>query len=159
MSDCVTRPGGLNQLGEREELVSTARELVPLLRSEAAETERRRNLTPRVDAAFRTAGFYTLTAPRKFGGREAGIRTIVEVFAELGRGCGSSAWVGRNHCGAALMASLFIDRARRDVWGNDNGAVVASSLSGSAHNTVRETTGGITVSGEWSFASGIHQAQ
>jgi alkylation response protein AidB-like acyl-CoA dehydrogenase len=62
-----------------------------------------------VDEALRAAGFYTLTAPRKFGGREAGVRTIIEVFSELARGCGSSAWVGKIHCGAAFMASLFGD--------------------------------------------------
>jgi 3-hydroxy-9,10-secoandrosta-1,3,5(10)-triene-9,17-dione monooxygenase len=144
---------------ERAELLSVARELVPLLRSNASETERRRNLAPQVDEALRSAGFYTLTAPRKFGGREAGVRTIIEVFSELARGCGSSAWVGKIHCGAAFMASLFGDEARQDVWGENSHAAVSASTNGSATNTARAVQGGVTASGEWHYASGVHQAQ
>jgi alkylation response protein AidB-like acyl-CoA dehydrogenase len=112
-----------------------------------------------VDAALRAGGFYTLTAPRKFGGREAGVRTIIEVFSELGRGCGSSAWVGKIHCGAAHMASLFGDEARREVWGEDSRTAVSASLNPSASNTAKAVRGGFAVSGEWRYASGIHQAQ
>jgi 3-hydroxy-9,10-secoandrosta-1,3,5(10)-triene-9,17-dione monooxygenase len=159
MNDAVSEHNNLNDPRERAELLSTARELVPLLRSHAAETERRGNLSPQVDAALRAAGFYTLTAPRKFGGREAGVRTIIEVFSELARGCGSSAWVGKIHCGAAFMASLFGDEARQDVWGEDSLAAVSASLNGSASSTAREVQGGVRVSGEWRYASGVHQAQ
>jgi 3-hydroxy-9,10-secoandrosta-1,3,5(10)-triene-9,17-dione monooxygenase len=149
----------LNGPAERAELISTARELVPLLRCHAAETERRGNLTPEVDAALRAANFYTLTAPRKYGGHEAGVRTIIDVFAELARGCGSSSWVGKIHCGAAFYASLFDDQARDDIWGEDGRAAVSASTNGAESNLVRSTPGGITVNGEWRYASGIHQAQ
>jgi 3-hydroxy-9,10-secoandrosta-1,3,5(10)-triene-9,17-dione monooxygenase len=108
---------------------------------------------------MRAGGFYTLTAPRKFGGREAGVRTLIEVYSELGRGCGSSAWVGKIHCGAAFMASLFGDEARQDIWGEDSGAAVSASLNGSASNTAQAVRGGFTVGGEWRYASGVHQAQ
>ncbi|GAA1186275.1 acyl-CoA dehydrogenase family protein [Pseudonocardia alaniniphila] len=159
MNDAVLECDNLNDPRERAELRSAARELVPLLRSHAAETERLRDLAPAVDAALRAGGFYTLTAPRKFGGREAGVRTIIEVYSELGRGCGSSAWVGKIHCGAAHMASLFCDEARQDVWGEDGSAVVSASLNGSASNTAHAVPGGFTISGEWRYASGVHQAQ
>jgi len=144
---------------ERSELVSIARELVPLLTANAPENERQGSVTPEVDAALRTAGFYTLTAPRKFGGREAGARTLIEVFAELARGCGASAWVGKIHCGSAFLASMFDDRARQDIWGEDGHAAVTASLNGSDLNTAQATKHGITVSGEWHYASGVHEAQ
>jgi len=159
MSASVSVPTDLNDPAERAELIAAARELVPLLRSHAAETERRGNLTPEVDAALRAGGFYTLTAPRRFGGREAGVRTVVDVFAELARGCGSSSWVGKIYCGSAFMASLFDDQARGDIWGKDANAAVSAALKGAASNSVRSAPGGIRVSGEWRYASGIHQAQ
>ncbi|WP_433281042.1 acyl-CoA dehydrogenase family protein [Pseudonocardia xinjiangensis] len=159
MSAFVSSPTALNDPAEHAELVSIARALVPLLRSHAAETERRRNPAPEVDVALRQAGLYTLTAPRKFGGREAGIRTVVDVFAELARGCGSSSWVGKVHCAAAFIASLFGDQAREDIWGMDSHAAVSATASGAATNTARSTPDGIRVTGEWRYATGIHQAQ
>jgi 3-hydroxy-9,10-secoandrosta-1,3,5(10)-triene-9,17-dione monooxygenase len=159
MSASVSAPTHLNDPAERAKLVSAARELVPLLRSHAAETERRRNPAPEVDAALRAGDFYTLTAPRKFGGREAGVRAVIDVFAELARGCGSSSWVGKIHCGAAFMASLFDDQAREDIWGENSRAAVSAATNGAESNTSRSTPGGITVNGEWRYASGIHQAQ
>jgi len=153
MNGAVSECDNLNDPRERAELRSAARELVPLRSSHAAETERLRDLAPPVDAALRAGGFYTLTAPRKFGGREAGVRTIIEVYSELGRGCGSSAWVGKIHCGAAFMASLFGDEARQEIWGEDSRAAVSASLNGSASNTAQAVRGGFTVSGEWRYAS------
>jgi 3-hydroxy-9,10-secoandrosta-1,3,5(10)-triene-9,17-dione monooxygenase len=159
MSASVSVPTDPNDPAERAELIAAARELVPLLRSHAAETERRGKLTPEVDAALRAGGFYTLTAPRRFGGREAGVRTVVDVFAELARGCGSSSWVGNIYCGSAIIASLFDDQARGDIWGTDAHAAVSAALKNATSNSVRSAPGGIRVSGEWRYASGIHQAQ
>jgi alkylation response protein AidB-like acyl-CoA dehydrogenase len=148
--------GGLTGDQEREALVAKARELVPLLRSHAAEAERLRRMTPEVEAALRAEGLFTLTAPRRFGGREAGMRTIIEVFSELGRGCGPSAWVAKILCGGAFIASLFDDRARQEIWGENPHAAVCGSLSPSG--TGRIAPGGIVLDGRWNFASGIHQA-
>ncbi|WP_433275046.1 acyl-CoA dehydrogenase family protein [Pseudonocardia xinjiangensis] len=159
MSASACAPTLLNDPAERAALIAAARELVPLLRAHAAETEGRGNLAPEVDAALRAGGFYTLTAPRMFGGREAGVRTVIDVFAELALGCGSSSWVGKIHCGAAFMASLFDDQAREDIWGKDSHAAVSAATNGAASNSVRSAPGGIKVSGEWRYVSGIHQAQ
>jgi len=105
--------GALNEPAERAELIATARELVPLLKAHAAETERLGTPAPEGHEALRAAGFYTLTAPRKYGGREAGVRTAIDVFSGLARGCASSAWVAKIQCGTAHMTALFDDRARR----------------------------------------------
>lgn len=128
--------GALNEPAERAELMATARELVPLLKAHAAETERLDTPAPEVHGALRGAGFYTLTAPRKYGGREAGVRTAIDVFSELARGCGSSAWVAKIQCGTAHMTALFDDRARQNVWGEDG------SAAGAPSNTARPVPGG-----------------
>jgi hypothetical protein len=48
--------------------MAAARELVPLLKAHAAEIERLGTPAPEVHEALRAAGFYALTAPRKYGG-------------------------------------------------------------------------------------------
>ncbi|GAA1224331.1 acyl-CoA dehydrogenase family protein [Pseudonocardia alaniniphila] len=159
MHDAAFSSGELNEPAERAEVMATARALVPLLRAHASETERLGTLPPDVHAALRAAGFYTLTAPRKYGGREAGIRTVIEVFSELARGCGSSAWVAKICCGAAFMTALFGDQARHDVWGEDGSTAVSGSTNGASSNTARREPGGIIIDGDWFYASGIHHAQ
>ena len=140
VNDAAFSSGGLNEPAERAELMATARELVPLLKAHASETERRGTPAPEVHAALRAAGFYTLTAPRKYGGREAGVRTVIDVFSELARGCGSSTWVAKIHCGSASMTALFDDRARQDVWGEDGAARPSSgSTKGAVEHGPRST--------------------
>jgi len=59
--------------------------------------------------------------------------------------------------GGAYMASLLGDEARREMWGTDPRAVVASRLP--AAGTGRVVDGGLVVSGRWSPTSGVHHAQ
>jgi hypothetical protein len=42
------------------------------------------------------------------------MRTVIDVFSELARGCGSSAWVTKIQCGTAHMTALFDDRSPRN---------------------------------------------
>jgi 3-hydroxy-9,10-secoandrosta-1,3,5(10)-triene-9,17-dione monooxygenase len=142
---------------EVAELVAGAGRLVPLLLAHAAEVERRGRLTDEVTGALRDGGWLTLAAPRRFGGREIGARALVEVCTELGRGCGSSAWVVNVVAGGAFLTSLFDDQARLDVWGSGTGAPVCASLTPTG--TAKVVDGGLVVNGRWHFASGIHQAQ
>jgi 3-hydroxy-9,10-secoandrosta-1,3,5(10)-triene-9,17-dione monooxygenase len=137
-------------------VVAQARDLVPLLRAEAAETERRGRLTDASAAALRSAGFFTLHSPRSLGGHEAGLRTAVEVHRELARGDGSSAWVAMLLSGAGLLASMLGDRGRSDVWGEDPTVGVCASFT--PQGSARRVPGGLALSGRWETLSGIHQA-
>ena len=74
-------------------LVERARELRPLLEARAAETDALRHLPDDVVKALRDTGMCRLLMPRRFGGSETSIRTFLEVVSEVGRGCGSTAWV------------------------------------------------------------------
>ena len=89
----------------------------PLLQERAAETDALRRLPDEVVAALKEAGLCRLMVPRRFGGYETSIRTYMEAIAELGRGCGSTAWVASLLNVCAWLAALFPERAQRDVWG------------------------------------------
>jgi 3-hydroxy-9,10-secoandrosta-1,3,5(10)-triene-9,17-dione monooxygenase len=83
---------------------------------------------------------------------------MVELGAELGRGCGSSAWVFTNLAGQSTIVGMHHPRAQEDVWGDTPDALVASSFP-AAGATVRRVDGGVVLNGTWSFASGIDFAQ
>jgi alkylation response protein AidB-like acyl-CoA dehydrogenase len=142
---------------DAETLLTRARELRPFLQSEAAEVDAGRRLTPSIVDAMRDQGLCRLLQPKRFGGSETSIRTFLEVTAEVGRGCGSTAWVSSLINVCAWLASLFPDRAQRDVWGTDPDAWIAGSL-----NPIGETAkvdGGWRVTGRWPWASGCLHAQ
>jgi 3-hydroxy-9,10-secoandrosta-1,3,5(10)-triene-9,17-dione monooxygenase len=79
---------------------------------------------------------------------------MVEVAAELGRGCGSSAWLFTNLAVQNWIIGMHRPQAQDDVWGRDPDALCASSFS-TQGGTGRHVDGGLVVDGVWSFASGI----
>jgi 3-hydroxy-9,10-secoandrosta-1,3,5(10)-triene-9,17-dione monooxygenase len=99
----------------QHDLVEEAKSLVPLLRSCAVETEELGRLPRRSAEALRRAGFFSMFAPRRFGGHETSPHAAAEVLAELGRGDGSTAWVAAMLSATAYLVSLLGEEGRRDV--------------------------------------------
>jgi alkylation response protein AidB-like acyl-CoA dehydrogenase len=95
--------------------------------------------------------------PKRFGGYQTSIRTYIDVMTELGRGCGSTAWVASLINVCAWLAALFPERAQRDVWGSNPDAWAAGSLAPQGIATPVE--GGWRVNGRWPWASGALHAQ
>jgi alkylation response protein AidB-like acyl-CoA dehydrogenase len=152
----MTMPGAATG-SDAATLLGHARDLRPLLQRHAAETDALRRLPDAVVAALRDAGLCHLMVPKRLGGHETNIRTYMEVIAELGRGCGSTAWVASLINVCAWLASLFPERAQREIWDEDPAAWVAGSL-----NPIGETSrvdGGWRVTGRWPWASGSLHAQ
>lgn len=136
------------------EIMARARALVPMLRERAAETERLRRLPDATHRAFLEAGFYKILQPRHYGGYELEFGTQTELGVELGRGCGSSAWVATVVACHAWLLGMFPPAAQDEVWGNDQDAVIASSFFPVAPKAER-VVGGWRVSGRWRFSSGV----
>ncbi|MEV7283835.1 acyl-CoA dehydrogenase family protein [Streptomyces sp. NPDC093252] len=138
--------------GEGDGLVGRAAELVPLLRGNAARTEGERRVVDENLAALAGAGLLRLTVPRRLGGHEVSVRTLVRVGAELARGCGSTAWVSTLINAGNWLVALFPRRVQREVWGSGPDVRVCSVLSPAG--VWREADGGRVVTGKWGFASG-----
>jgi 3-hydroxy-9,10-secoandrosta-1,3,5(10)-triene-9,17-dione monooxygenase len=145
------------QPSSTRDLLGRARELVPFLRGSAAEADLFGRLPEEVSDALRREGFLGLQVPRCLGGPEADLRTAFEVYAELARGCGSSAWVAMILSGGSLMASLLDTPAREELWGTDARAAVCSQMP--TIGSARREEGGLVISGQWSPTSGVHQAE
>ena len=77
----------------REKFLERARELIPALRERAHQAEQDRRMPDETHRAFVEAGFYRLFQPARYGAHEKDWRLVVDMSAELGRGCASSAWL------------------------------------------------------------------
>ena len=144
----------MNAKPSREELLDKARAMVPGLRQQALQTERDRVIPRQTHQAFMDAGLYRVFQPERFGGYELPISMLVEVGGELGRGCGSSAWIFTNLATQSWIIGMHQPQAQEEVWGDNRNALCASSFP-TQGGSGRYVDGGIVLDGIWSFASGI----
>ncbi len=138
-------------------LIERAAQIRPILEANAGETDALRRLADGNVEALRTTGLCRLMVPRRFGGYQASIRSYIEVMAEIGRGCGSTAWVASLINVCAWLTALFPEQAQRDVWDANPDAWVAGSLA--PLGETRAVDGGWRVTGKWPWASGSLHAQ
>ena len=145
------------EAADRDTLIARAREIRPLLEKHASQTDSLRRLPDDVVRALRDNGLCRLMVPKRHGGYQTSIRTYIEVMAEVGRGCGSTAWVASLINVCEWLAALFPDRAQQDVWGANRDAWIAGSLA--PNGIAVPVDGGWRVSGKWPWASGSMHAQ
>lgn len=140
------------------ELVERAKALVPLLRENAAETEKNRVVHPENIDALRKAGLLSIATPRRYDGGEHNLRTFIEAVFHIGRGCGSTGWVASLHNGNSFMAALFTDECQEDYWGVNPLTQFCGVFSSNPTVISKKVDGGWQVSGSWGFASGCLHA-
>ncbi|MFN0301780.1 MAG: acyl-CoA dehydrogenase family protein [Burkholderiales bacterium] len=138
------------------ELLRHATELVPVLRHRAAVTETLRRLPDETIAHLRRTGLLKAAQPRRFGGFELDLDEIMAIIAEVGRGCGSTAWVYGVYCDHNITLGMFPRQAQEDVWTNHPDALVSAGLA--PGGTVTRAEDGYRLSGRWSYSSGCTHA-
>src|SRR5205807_5497186 len=114
----------------REAALAKARDLVPLLKERAACAEELRRLPEQTVRDFVDSGLLRLVQPRRWGGAELPLSINLDVTAELGRGCGSSAWCYSIFASHFWMLSLFPEAAQEAVWSRDPGTQISTSVVG-----------------------------
>ena len=140
----------------RERLIERARKLVPLLRERATATSAAARVPVETIEAFWDAELFYLLKPKKFGGPEVRVDIAFELASELARGDGSAAWVWTVMGVHDLFLALFSEEAQHEYWAKDR---TLSASSFAPHGKVTPARGGVTLSGKWSFCSGVDNAQ
>ena len=148
-----SKPSGMDQ----DQLIGRAKEIRSLLEQNADETDRLRHLPEANVQALKTAGLCRLMVPKRFGGYATDIHTYIAVMAELGKGCGSTAWTASLINVCSWLAALFPEQTQREIWGSSVDTWVAGSLA--PHGEAVPEQGGWRVSGRWPWASGCTHAQ
>lgn len=138
------------------ELVARIKDLQPLIREHAAQGEQDRRVAEDVIQALRAAGVFKIAQPKRYGGYETSMRTMLDVSAALGEADGGTAWVGTLLNVCAWMTGTFPQQAQDEVWGEDPGALVCGVLAPTAET--RKVEGGHQVSGRWYYNSGSWHA-
>jgi 3-hydroxy-9,10-secoandrosta-1,3,5(10)-triene-9,17-dione monooxygenase len=139
-----------------ERVVEAVRELLPVLRERAQETEDARRVSEESIKALRQAGFFRLLQPNRYGGLEAHPVEFYRAVRAIASACGSTGWVASVLGCHPWQLGLFDDRAQSEVWGEDEDTLVSSSYAPMGRAT--PTDGGFRFKGRWSFSSGCDHA-
>lgn len=138
------------------ELVDRIRELQPLLAGNAAQSEADRRVVEESITALTDAGAFKIAQPRRYGGYETSMRTMLDVSAAVAEADGGTSWVVTLCNVCAFMASLFCERAQDDVWAQTPDAKVSGVLAPTAESV--KVDGGYRVTGRWYYNSGSWHA-
>lgn len=140
-----------------DELLARVDGLIPRLRERAAETEEIRRIPEATMADLKAAGVFQMLAPKAVGGFGMGLETYVEVVRRLARGCVSTAWSVGHLVEHVWMLARWPQEAQDEVFAN--GPAPLAAATGAPPGVAEKVPGGFTVSGRWSFASGIMHSE
>ena len=118
----------MNDPQQREALIERAKTMVPMLREHAAQAEKDRAIPRATHQAFVDAGFYRIHQPKRFGGFEMDLSMMIDLAAELGRGCGSSCWIFTNLAIQNFILGTHYPETQEEVWGPRGDGLTASSF-------------------------------
>jgi 3-hydroxy-9,10-secoandrosta-1,3,5(10)-triene-9,17-dione monooxygenase len=136
------------------EAMQRAREIVPILRERAAPAEDARMLLRENEQLLHESGLFRFHQPKSFGGMELDFVAVVDIPAELARGCPSTAWnVGNVACHHWILG-YYDPATQHEVWDANPDALIASSIALAAGRG-RKADGGFVINGRWPFSSAV----
>lgn len=138
----------------RAELIERAKALLPVLSRNAATADSLRRIPDENHRAMMEAGLYRIYLPKRYGGYELDQAMQVDLGAELGRACGSTAWVLTVVASHSWMHGMFDVRSQDEVWGDDPDTLISGSTP-TGDSRVEAVDGGYVLNGTWTFASGV----
>src|SRR5688500_20132006 len=140
-----------------DEAMRRAREIVPVLRERAQKCEDARALLPANEALLHETGLFRYHQPKRFGGIELPFVAIVDIVAELARGCPSTAWnVGNLGCHHWILG-YYEPETQHEIWDANPDVLIASSIALAAGRGER-VDNGFVVSGRWPVSSGVDRS-
>lgn len=102
--------------------------------------------------ALAEAGLFKVMVPKRHGGYEGSVGTLLEAAASVAESDGSTGWVVGLSQACAWTVGLFSGKAQDDVFGADPDARICGSLN--PIGSGEKVGGGYRVSGRWSYISG-----
>src|SRR3989337_2678242 len=137
-----------------DEAMRRTRDCVPKLKERAQASEDARVLLRENEQRLHEQGLFRFHQPGRFGGMDLPFHAVVDVVAELARGCPSTAWnVGNLGCHHWILG-YYEPETQHELWDQNPDVLIASSIALAAGRGKR-VPGGFEVSGKWPFSSGV----
>lgn len=141
----------------REELLSRVRAITPKIAETAMQRETLRAVEPETIEMIAETGVFRAMQPAHFGGSEEDFTFMIDLAREIGRACGSTAWVSNLYVVHQWLASTFPLEAQEELYDADLNVAVCGSYAPAGKT--EHVDGGYKVSGSFQFASGCDNAK
>jgi alkylation response protein AidB-like acyl-CoA dehydrogenase len=145
-----------SNLSSSSSMLEAARQLAPMVREYADQTDAARELPKPLFHALADAGFYHMAVPRAVGGLEIDFPTYVQVLEELGKADASTAWTVSQGANWATYSARMAREVAREIW-IDTPRSVVSNTPGATAKAVA-VPGGFRVTGRQPFSTGCKHA-
>lgn len=155
MNDLASGVPAVSRADDSVDYIARARELVPLLRSAAAQIDAACELPSEVLDAMHVARMFRLLIPRAYGGAELDPVTYVQCVEQIAQGDASTAWCMNQGSGCSMSAAYLVPEVAHEIWGGPRDVLAWGQGPGAKAIRV---PGGWRVTGTWSFASGSRHA-
>ena len=140
----------------REGLIEAARELAPMAREHAEQSEKAAKIPEHVYAALVERGFFRVLLPKRYGGYEFEPAVAARIVMELAAGCGSTGWVASCAMSHQWMVAQFPLACHAEVWAERPDQMVVTCFAPTGECT--RADGGLRLTGTWQYASGCDYA-
>lgn len=130
--------------------------VLPTVVGNTSQAERERRVPAQNVEALHDAGFFAAFQPSRFGGLEVGADVYGPALIDLAGACASTAWASGLLAQHSHMIALMSDELQHEIWDDDPRALVSSSVA--PLGKAEATTGGIRLSGRFSWSSGCDHA-
>lgn len=142
---------------EFSEIARQIAELKPVIEAHADEAEEQRHLTTEVARSMAGAGLYRIAVPRSLGGAEAHPITQIKTIEAVSEIHGSAGWnlmIGIETMG--ILGGTFTRSVMEKLYA-DPELIISGTLN--PQGKANPCEGGYRITGQWPFASGVHNAQ
>lgn len=140
----------------KEILVAKAKALVPLIASRAADVAAQRRPDDAVMQALADAGIISMFVPKRWGGAEAPLSTMMEVVEIISSACPSTGWIASFYISHNIYVSKFPLKTQEECFGGKG--YVQMPAATAPDMVATKVDGGWEVSGRASWGSGICHA-
>jgi indole-3-acetate monooxygenase len=111
-------------------------------------------IAPQVIERLHADGLFTMWVPKELGGAELGQVQSLETLENLSYGDASTGWVVMAaNLSIGTAGAYLSDAAAAELFGDGKRPVIAGQ--GTRPGTAKQVDGGLSLSGSWSFASGL----
>jgi 3-hydroxy-9,10-secoandrosta-1,3,5(10)-triene-9,17-dione monooxygenase len=126
------------------------------LLEEAPRIEAEKRIPEEIAQRLAEADLFRMTQPPRFGGLGCTPRQAWEAVFQIGAGCASCAWIIGLNAANVLMLGKFSAEVQQEVFSGDAPPIISMLTGGVGIGvTAERVPGGISLSGNWRYASGI----
>ena len=140
----------------KQELIGRARELQPVIAARAAATEEKRAPLDETIKDLCDAELIHILTPKRYGGHELHIDTMVEVVRIIAAACPSTGWVSSFYIGHNWLHSIFPEKFQKEAFAERRYVLSSGHIAPNAKAV--PVTGGYELSGRQAWSSGVVHA-